>query len=262
MFVEKGETKKIIAERMSMIVLNSFFLRASRGDLHCCVVHEEGDNEAEQAKRLGKDEHQNHGDEDLLLLGVGADGRVADDADGEAGGERRETGGEAGTEVEVAGEGRVAVVVGVDVVVDDDGDDEAVDTEDTSHDDGDDASHDAVGGVDAEVGEADAGLGRAVGRAEVGEDEGGRAAHGAEEGGGLRVLVGASGLALGDGEAGSSGEERDDRSLGNVHVFFCLVLKLMCFQKILLKRYSLIVMYVYLFILEVRTLVVAIEFEQ
>merc|ERR1719197_787910 len=156
-----------------MIFVWSFFLRASRGDLHGGVVHEEGNNETEETKGFSENEHKNHGDEDLFLLSVGADGGVTDDTNSKTGGEGGETGGEASTEVEVAREGSVTIVVSVDVVVDDDGNDEAVDTEDTSHDDGDDTSHDTVGGVDTEVGEADAGLGGTVGGAEVGEDEGG-----------------------------------------------------------------------------------------
>ena len=203
-----------------MFFLFFFFLRATSGNLHGGVVHEEGNNETEETKSFGENEHENHGDEDLLLLGVGTDGGITDDTDGKAGGEGGEAGGETSAEVEVAGEGGVAVVVGVDVVVDDDGNDEAVDTEDTSHDDGDDTSHDAVGGVDTEVGEADAGLGGTVGGTEVGEDEGGGAAHSTEEGGGLGILVGASRLALGDGETGSGGGESNSRGLGNVHFVF------------------------------------------
>ena len=198
-------------------------LRASRGNLHGCVVHEEGNNETEETKGFSENEHKNHGNEDLFLLGVGADGGVTDDTNSKTGGEGGETGGEASTEVEVAREGSVTIVVSVDVVVDDDGDDEAVDTEDTSHDDGDDTSHDTVGGVDTEVGETDAGLGGTVGGAEVGEDEGGGAAHSTEEGGGLGVLVSAGRLALGNSDTSSGGEESNNGSLGNVH-FVCNLL--------------------------------------
>ena len=127
------------------------FLRASRGNLHGCVVHEEGNNEAEETKGFSENEHKNHGDEDLFLLGVGADGGVTDDTNSKTGGEGGETGGEASTEVEVAREGSITIVVSVDVVVDDDGNDETVDTKDTSHDDGDDTSHDTFGSFEAEV---------------------------------------------------------------------------------------------------------------
>ena len=57
-----------------------------------------------------------------------------------------------------------------------------IDTDDTSHDDRDDVLDDQVGTQNTHCGDADAGLGRAIGGAEAGEDYGGRAAHGSEEG--------------------------------------------------------------------------------
>ena len=72
---------------------------------------------------------------------------------------------------------------------DDDGDDEAVDAEDTGHDHGDDGLHDELGAHDAHGGDADAGLGGAVGGAHAREDERGHGAHEAEEGGHL-ITVG------------------------------------------------------------------------
>lgn len=53
------------------------------------------------------------------------------------------------------------------VLGDDDGNNQAVDTEHTSHDDGNDVLHDDVGVQDTHRGNADTGLGRAVGSAEV-----------------------------------------------------------------------------------------------
>ena len=64
---------------------------------------------------------------------------------------------------------------------DDDGDDEAVDTEDTSHDDGDNRLNDQLGLEHGDGADADAGLGSAVGGTEVAEHEGRHDAHAAEE---------------------------------------------------------------------------------
>ncbi len=153
------------------------------------VIHEESNNQTIKSKSLGENQHKNHGDEDLFLLGVGADGGVADDANRKSGSKRRESSRHAGAEVQVSREGGVTVVLDRDVVVDDDGDDEAVDAKDTRHDDGDDATHDAFGRLEAEVSDAAARLGRAVRGAEVGEDERDGGAHAAEEGGGAGVVL-------------------------------------------------------------------------
>ena len=64
---------------------------------------------------------------------------------------------------------------------DDDRDDEAVDTEDTSHDHRDDRLDDQLGLQDSHRADADAGLGSTVGSAHVSEDESGNDAHAAEE---------------------------------------------------------------------------------
>eukprot|EP00672_Neobodo_designis_P024321 CAMPEP_0174826900 /NCGR_PEP_ID=MMETSP1114-20130205/315_1 /TAXON_ID=312471 /ORGANISM="Neobodo designis, Strain CCAP 1951/1" /LENGTH=145 /DNA_ID=CAMNT_0016060473 /DNA_START=246 /DNA_END=681 /DNA_ORIENTATION=- len=101
--------------------------RAQPVELGRLVVHQQGNDQAVEPERLGENEHQDHRDEDLVLLAVRTHGRVADDADGKARGHRREAGGHAGAEVHVAREGRVLVVADLDVVVDDHGDDEAVD---------------------------------------------------------------------------------------------------------------------------------------
>ena len=61
-----------------------------------------------ESERLSEDEHEDHADEELLLECVGADTRVADDADAHAGGEGREADGDAGGEMCEAGEGSVA----------------------------------------------------------------------------------------------------------------------------------------------------------
>ena len=64
---------------------------------------------------------------------------------------------------------------------DDYGDDKAVNTEDTSHDDWDDRLNDQLGLEHGYGADADAGFGSAVGSAEVAEHEGRHDAHAAEE---------------------------------------------------------------------------------
>ena len=63
---------------------------------------------------------------------------------------------------------------------------EAVDTQDTSHNDGDEGLVDELGLEHTDAGDADTGLGSTVGGTEVAEHHGGGDAHEAEEG----VLVG------------------------------------------------------------------------
>lgn len=53
------------------------------------------------------------------------------------------------------------------LVVEDDGDDEAIDTEDTRHDNGHDGLEDEIGLEDTHAADADARLGGSVGSAEV-----------------------------------------------------------------------------------------------
>ena len=69
------------------------------------------------------------------------------------------------------------------------GDDHAVHTEHTGHDDGDDRFEEEVGLEDSHGDNTNAGLGSAVGRAEVGEDESCGDAHGAEENGLVGVTI-------------------------------------------------------------------------
>lgn len=80
----------------------------------------------------------------------------------------------------------LSVLVGtvdLDLAVENHSHDEAVDTQDTRHDNGNNRLEDQVGLQDTHAADADARLGGAVGGAEVAEDEGGGDAHVAEEAG-------------------------------------------------------------------------------
>mmetsp|Transcript_84218 Transcript_84218/g.116371 ORF Transcript_84218/g.116371 Transcript_84218/m.116371 type:complete len:227 (-) Transcript_84218:9-689(-) len=142
--------------------------------------NDQADDEAVQTQSLGEDQYENHADEEPGLLRVRADAGITDDADREAGRQGAHAHGEAGAQVRVARVGRV--VRRVHLAVDDHRGDQAVDTQHTSHDNRDDGAHHHVGAHHAHGGDADARLGRAVGGAEVCEDDGRGDAHEPEEG--------------------------------------------------------------------------------
>jgi len=89
----------------------------------------------QHTQHLCENENQNHADEQPGLLRGTPDAGVADDADRESGGQTGETDGEAGAELD---EARVQGRLLLQVVGDEDADDQAVDADDTGHDDGDD----------------------------------------------------------------------------------------------------------------------------
>ena len=158
---------------------------------------DETDDESVQGQSFGEDENEDHADEQLGLLGVGTHAGVTDDSDGETSGERRETHSEASAQMGITGVLRVRSGL-VELSVDDDGGDETVDSQNTSHDDGDDGSHNQVGSHDTHGRDAHAGLGGAVGRSEVGKHDGRGDTHETKEGG--------AGNALLSGEQSGSGE--------------------------------------------------------
>mmetsp|Transcript_52603 Transcript_52603/g.135781 ORF Transcript_52603/g.135781 Transcript_52603/m.135781 type:complete len:214 (+) Transcript_52603:173-814(+) len=142
--------------------------------------NDQTNDQAVQAQCLRKDEYEDHANEELRLLRVRPHARVTHDADGQARGQGAHANGEASAEVRVARVGRV--VGGIHLAVDDHRGDQAVDTQHTSHDNRDDGAHHHVGAHHAHGGDADARLGRAVGGAEVCEDDGRGDAHEPEEG--------------------------------------------------------------------------------
>ena len=82
---------------------------------------------------FGENENQDHSDEQPGLLGSSSYTSVTDNTDGKTSSHTGQTDGETGTELDETG------VQGHDlaeVVGDEDGDDETVDTNDTSHNDG------------------------------------------------------------------------------------------------------------------------------
>ena len=149
---------------------------------------------------FSENEDENHADEQPWLLGSATDTSVTDDADGEAGSKASETDRETSAELDEAREQRGLLL---QIVGDQDRDDETVDTDDTSHNNGDNVCQTLLGlkgentkvwaggkhTLDDEIRsknthgrDTDARFGGSIGCAKACEDDGGGATHGAEEG--------------------------------------------------------------------------------
>jgi hypothetical protein len=83
---------------------------------------------------FGENKNENHSDEQPGLLGSSSYTGVTDNTNGETSSHSRQTDGETGTELDEAGEEGSLLL---ETVGDQNRDDETVDTNDTSHDDGD-----------------------------------------------------------------------------------------------------------------------------
>ena len=123
------------------------------------------------------------------MLGVGANTSVSDDSDRKTSSEGREADSETGSQVGISRVLRVRCRL-IKLSVDDDSGDEAVDTEDTSHDNGDDGSHDEIRSHNTHGRNTDTSLGCSVGGTEVGKDDSGSDAHEPEEGRAGNALFG------------------------------------------------------------------------
>jgi hypothetical protein len=97
-------------------------------------VHEQGNNETVETQDFGENENQNHSDEQPGLLGSSSHTGITNNSDGETSSHTRKTDSETGTELDEVGEERRVLL---QAVGDQDGHDETVDTDNTSHDDGD-----------------------------------------------------------------------------------------------------------------------------
>ena len=187
--------------------------RLAGGVQGCLGVHQKGDNETVQTwtlirssfcqydwgvptQHFGENENQNHANEETRLLGSSTDTSITDNANGKASGETGKTDRETGTKLDEAG---VECHILREVVRDEDGHDQAVDTNDTGHNDGDNVCgrqrglcdaildwdrtlHDEIRSEDTHGSNADARLGGTVGGTETSEDDGAGAAHSTEEG--------------------------------------------------------------------------------
>jgi len=105
--------------------------------------------------------------------------RITDNTDGKASCQTGQTDREAGAKLDETCKQWEPLC---QVVGDEDGDDETVDTNDTGHDDGNDVLDDKVGSQDAHSRDTNAGLCSSICSTKACEDDGGGAAHGTEEG--------------------------------------------------------------------------------
>jgi hypothetical protein len=142
-------------------------------------VHEQGNNETVQTQDFGENENQNHADEQTGLLSSSSHTGITDNTDGKASSKTSQTDGQAGTKLNETGVERQVLL---ETVGDQDRDDEAIDTNDTSHNDGDNVLDDEVRAEDTHGRDTDTRLGSTVGSAKAGEDNGASATHGTKEG--------------------------------------------------------------------------------
>merc|ERR1719379_1176587 len=118
-------------------------------------------NEAIQTQGLREDEDEDHTNKEPWLLGISSHTCITNNTDGKAGSQRRESDSQASTEVGVARVGGI-LVSWLNVTIDDDGSDETIDTQHTSHDDWNDGSHHHIWSHDAHGHNANTRLGSAV----------------------------------------------------------------------------------------------------
>ena len=150
-------------------------------------VHEQSNNETVETQDFGENENQDHSDEQTGLLSSSADTGVSNNTDSETSSKTSETNGETSTELNKASvEGKILLKT----VGNQDGDDQAVDTNDTSHNDGDDVLDDEVGAENTHSSNTDTGLGGTVRGTQAGEDDSAGATHGTEEGRVNRAVFG------------------------------------------------------------------------
>lgn len=132
-------------------------------------VHEQSNDKTIKTQDFGENKDQDHADKQPGLLGSTTNTSITDNSDSETSSHTSKTDSETGTELnEVLEERRVLLKI----VGDQDGDDETVNTDDTSHDDGDNILDNQVGAEDTHGRDTDTCLGSSVGGAETCKDDG------------------------------------------------------------------------------------------
>jgi len=142
-------------------------------------VHEQGDNQTVKTQDFGENQNQNHADEETGLLSSSSNTSITNNTNSETSGKTSKTDGQTSTELN---EASVKGQVLLQTIRDKNRDDETVDTDDTSHNDGDNVLDDKIGSEDTHGSDTDTRLGGTVGGTETGEDDGAGAAHSTEEG--------------------------------------------------------------------------------
>ncbi len=147
---------------------------------HSPVHEDDGDNHSVQSNGFGENQQDDHTNEDTISLGVGSDTGISGNTNGESSGKGGKSAAESGCEVLISLTGVDSSSFG-NLKVEEHGNNEAVDTQDTRHNDWDQGLNDLRGVNNTEGGNTDAGLGGSVGGTEVGEDQAGHNTHVGEE---------------------------------------------------------------------------------
>lgn len=143
-------------------------------------VHEKSNDQTVKTQNFSENEDKNHSNEESGLLCSTTDTSITDNTDSETGSETSETDGETSTKLD---ETSVESHVLSEIVGDQDSNDQTVNGNDTSHNDGNDVLDDQIRAEDTHGRDTNTSLGGTVGSTKAGEDNGGGAAHSTEEGG-------------------------------------------------------------------------------
>lgn len=141
-------------------------------------VQQQGNNQAVQTQDFSENQDQDHTHEQSWLLSGASDTSVTNNTDGKAGSQTGQTNGQAGTQLDEAG---VQGLLLFQRVGHQHGHHQAVNGNDTGHNDGHDVLDQQVGSQHGSGTNADTGLSSAVRRTETGENDGGGTADGTKE---------------------------------------------------------------------------------
>jgi len=168
--------------------VNVLSLSLARGVERSLGVHQESNDQTVKTQDFGENENKNHADEEPRLLSSTTDTSITNNTNSETSSKTGETDGETSTELDEASVKSVLVLL--EGIGNQDGDDETVDTNDTSHNDGNNVLDDEIRAEDTHGSDTNTGLGSTVRGTKAGEDDGCCAAHGTKEGRVNRAKIG------------------------------------------------------------------------
>mmetsp|Transcript_4892 Transcript_4892/g.8352 ORF Transcript_4892/g.8352 Transcript_4892/m.8352 type:complete len:200 (+) Transcript_4892:138-737(+) len=147
---------------------------------------DQGHNQTVQTQSLGENQNQNHTNKQLLLLADRTDTGITDNSNRHTSRKTRQSTAKTGRQMRKASVQRIlaqAVLWTNDRSLNNHRNNQTVDAQHTRHDHRNDVPHHQTGIHHAHRRDADARLGRTVGGADVGKDQGAGNAHEPEEGG-------------------------------------------------------------------------------
>merc|ERR1712107_659670 len=143
-------------------------------------LDDQSNDQTVETESLRENEDQNHTDEKLGLLSSGTNTSVTNNTNSNTSGKTRETDTKTSTQVSETSE--TSVTVGINGRTDDDSNNQTVDTNDTSHNNGNHRLHHQIRVHHTHGGYSDTTLSGTVGSAHTGEDQSGGDSHEAKEG--------------------------------------------------------------------------------